>query len=226
MLDSLINLIYPILCFGCGNKVEKESLHICFSCKNALARHHRNFPVNDPISKIFLGRLHLEKATAFLKFEKDGRIQTLLHALKYKGISDIGIGLGELAALELQEHHFFDTIDLLLPIPIHQKKQQKRGYNQSHFIADGIANKTGLKIDKVSVIKKINTESQTRKSRFERHNNVNHSFKLLNKNKLENKHILLIDDVITTGSTIEACGNELKDIPGVRLSLLTIAYTY
>lgn len=226
MIDSFLNLIFPNLCFGCKNTVEKELFKICISCRSNLARHHQNFPFNDPIEKIFLGRLKLEKATAFLKFEKDGRIQQLLHALKYKGVSNVGIGLGELAAQELFAQSFFKDIDLLLPIPIHRKKQQKRGYNQSHYIAQGIANITGLNIDQTSIVKQIHTKSQTKKSRFERHKNVISSFKLMSKQNLKNKHILLVDDVITTGSTIEACGNELKNIPGVQLSLLTIAYTY
>lgn len=226
MLNSFINLIFPRICYACKNPTKKEFHCICFSCRNALARHHRNHSNNDPVEQIFLGRLKLEKATAFLKFEKNARIQSLLHNLKYKGVSDIGTELGKLAGVELEISHFFDGIDVLLPIPIHPKKQKKRGYNQSHFIAKGISNVTGLSVDKTSIIKQINTSSQTKKSRFERHNNVNDSFKLIDRNTLQNKHILLIDDVVTTGSTVETCGNLLKEIPGVQLSLLTIAFTY
>ncbi|MBL4710868.1 MAG: ComF family protein [Flavobacteriales bacterium] len=181
---------------------------------------------NNKIQHLFWGRLELKKASAYLKFEQHGKTQHLLHALKYKGIKEVGITLGELAAIELMEGNFFAEIDVLLPIPIHRIKTKKRGFNQSHFIAKGISNITEITIDVASMIKNINTKSQTKKNRFERFENVSQTFEIVNSKQLEHKHVLLIDDVVTTGATIEACGNTLRNINGIQLSLLTIASTY
>ena len=179
------------------------------------------------IEKIFWGRLDLIKATSFLKFEKNGKIQQLLHALKYKGVYQVGTTLGSMAARELETTELFNDIDLLVPVPIHKIKKEKRGYNQSHYIADGISAVTGIEVDKTSIVKYVNTKSQTRKTRFERFENTENTFSIKSNKKLKNKHILLVDDVLTTGSTIEACGNTLqKNVEGVQLSLLTIAFTY
>ena len=181
----------------------------------------------NPIEKIFWGRLELEKASSYIRFEKESKIQRLLHALKYRGIKDVGTTLGKLAAKEFVKSDFFNEIDVIVPIPIHKKKQRKRGYNQSHFIADGISAVTQIPVDKTSIRKNLNTSSQTNKSRFERYKNVNQTFTLTERaSQLTSKHILLVDDVVTTGATIEACGNELKKIDGSKISLLTIACTY
>jgi ComF family protein len=131
-----------------------------------------------------------------------------------------------LAALEIGGSGFFNDIDMLVPVPIHAKKQKKRGYNQSHYIAEGIGNITELPIDLSSIKKELHTASQTRKRRFERFENVSNTFTLVNFEQLKGKHILLVDDVVTTGSTLEACANVLQKIEGVKLSLLTISATY
>ena len=166
------------------------------------------------------------KASSYLKFEQYGKTQRLLHALKYKGVKEIGTTLGELAALEIGETNFFDTIDVIVPVPIHKIKRKKRGYNQSYFIAEGIRNITEKKVEKTAVIKEINTESQTKKGRFKRWQNVNSTFKIIDSEVLIGKHILLVDDVATTGATIEAIGIQLQQLRGVKLSLLTIAATF
>ncbi len=137
----------------------------------------------------------------------------------------MGVTLGELVSLEYSNTGFFDEIDLLLPIPIHKVKKLKRGYNQSECIANGISNITNIPIDTSSIVKSVNTKSQTRRNRFERYKNVTDTFLLKNEHHLIDKHVLLIDDVLTTGATVEACGNLLRNIKGIRLSLLTIAYT-
>ena len=166
------------------------------------------------------------KSNRLRKFEKNGTLQKLLHSLKYTGVKDVGVTLGELAALEIESSGFFNGIDVLIPVPIHAKKQKKRGYNQSHYIAEGIMNITTLPINLTSIKKELNTASQTRKKRFERFENVSNTFTSLNTEDLTGKHILLVDDVVTTGSTLEACANVLKEIEGVKLSLLTISATY
>lgn len=226
MLKQLFNLIYPKICYACGDSIVGKIDNICLSCRVQINKLHIREFQNNPIQQLFWGRVDFEKAIAFSRFEKNGKIQHLLHALKYKGIKEVGVTLGELAALDIGASSFFDDIDVILPIPLHKKKLKKRGYNQSHFIAEGIRNITELPTDLSSVIKETNTASQTKKKRFERFKNVDGTFKLINNNELQHKHILLVDDVVTTGATLEACANELLKIEGVKLSLLTIAATY
>jgi len=227
MLNSLIDLFFPKICYACGNAIESKLNHICLHCRHDLPRVDTFILQEDnPIEKIFWGRLQIEKATSFLQYQKDGKVQNLLYYLKYKGIKEIGISLGELTALELKETSFFNDIDLLLPVPIHRRKMKKRGFNQSHLIAEGVSKVSAIKVDKTAVQKIINTPSQTKKGRFQRWENVASSFKVIDNTALEQKHILIIDDVVTTGATIEALGLELLKLEGVKLSLLTIASTF
>jgi ComF family protein len=226
MFRALFNLIYPKICYACGEAINGELQDICVTCRSELAYLNIREFQNNPIQQLFWGRVEFEKATAFTKFEKKGKMQHLLHALKYKGIKDVGITLGELAALEIGTTDFFNDIDVIIPVPIHAKKQKTRGYNQSHYIAQGIQNITEIAIDFDSIVKEQHTSSQTRKRRFERYENVTNTFNLLNKNKLKGKHILLVDDVVTTGSTLEACATQLQKIEGLKLSLLTISVSY
>lgn len=226
MLEPLFNLFFPKVCYACGDAINGAVQHICLSCRGDLAKMNVQDFTNNKIQHLFSGRLELEKANAYLKFEQHGKTQHLLHVLKYKGVKEVGITLGELAATELIEGGFFEGIDVLLPIPIHRVKAKKRGYNQSHFIAEGISNITEIPVDITSLIKNTNTKSQTKKNRFERFENVSRTFEILQPKQLEDRHVLLIDDVVTTGATIEACGNTLRNINGIQLSLLTIACTY
>jgi ComF family protein len=226
MFRALFNLIYPKICYACGEAINGELQDICVTCRAELAYLNIREFQNNPIQQLFWGRVEFEKATAFTKFEKKGKMQHLLHALKYKGIKDVGLTLGELAALEIGTTDFFNDIDVIIPVPIHAKKQKTRGYNQSHYIAQGIQNITEIAIDFDSIVKEQHTSSQTRKRRFERYENVTNTFNLLNKNKLKGKHILLVDDVVTTGSTLEACATQLQKIEGLKLSLLTISVSY
>lgn len=226
MFEALFNLVFPNICYACGHTVQPPVLHICIECRADLAKVDTPNFTNNKIQHLFWGRLELQKATSYLRFEQFGKTQRLLHALKYKGVKELGITLGELAAQELNEQGFFSEIDVLIPIPIHRRKKRKRGYNQSLLIAEGISNITQIPVEKKVLQKTVNTKSQTRKSRFERFQNVNQTFELRQPNSLTNQHILLIDDVVTTGATVEACGNLLRSIPGIQLSLLTMAGTY
>ena len=226
MLNALFNLIYPKICYACGEAISGEINNVCITCRAELAFLNIREFENNPIQQLFWGRVKFEKATAFTKFEKNGKVQKLLYALKYKGIKEVGITLGELAALEIGTTNFFNEIDIIIPVPIHAKKKKKRGYNQSHYIAEGIQNITKIPVNLQSIKKELNTASQTRKGRFERFENVSNTFTLLNSSQLKGKHILLIDDVVTTGSTLEVCANVLQKIEGVKLSLLTISATY
>jgi len=148
----------------------------------------------------------------------------LMHQFKYKGIKQIGNLMGNIAAEQLVKNDVFNTIDLIVPVPLHKKRMTERGYNQSTCFAGGLSEKLNAAVEDDNLVRAVVTETQTHKSRFARFENMKEVFTVINPEKLMNKHILLVDDVITTGSTLEACGAELLKIPGLKLSIATIAY--
>lgn len=179
---------------------------------------------NNRLSKTFWGRVELQNASSFLFFKKGGAVQNLMHALKYKGIKEIGELLGNLYSMDLLNFNGFDVPDAIVPVPLHPDKLKKRGYNQSEWFGKGLAE--GLKIPIITnaLVRNIQTESQTKKNRWSRWQNVEKVFELINPEIIENKHILLVDDVVTTGATLEACSNELLGQKHVRVSVATLAY--
>lgn len=178
----------------------------------------------NPVARLFWGRCLIEKAAAFSFYNKGSRIRTLIHNLKYKGIQEIGSELGRIYGLSLKSSGFTSDIDLILPVPLHQSKKRIRGFNQSELISKGIAEVTGLPVDVLSLSRKAISETQTRRSRYERWTNVEGIFSVSSPEVLKGKHILLVDDVITTGSTIESCANELLKIDEVKVSVVALAY--
>ncbi|MBT4217529.1 MAG: ComF family protein [Flavobacteriales bacterium] len=147
----------------------------------------------------------------------------MIHALKYEENKEVGIYLGEQIAYEIESSQFFNSIDYIIPVPLHPKKEKIRGYNQSLYIAKGIKEILKIKIDSKSLQRKVNTESQTKKNKYSRWENVGQVFELIDKNRLSNKHILLVDDVVTTGSTLESCIETLQQTEGIKVSIVTIA---
>ena len=198
---------------------------LCIKCRLTLPRTDYHRSTVNPVSQHFWGRLDVEKATSFLHFKKQSITQKLIHKLKYEGRQEIGFFLGNMAALELDDDGFFDGIDLIIPVPMHPSKRKKRGYNQAEIIARGVSNHTQILLLADYLLKKVHTETQTNKSRSHRFRNVDQSYAIDQECKQDATHILLIDDVITTGSTIEACGKILKDSLDCRLSVLTLAAT-
>jgi ComF family protein len=162
------------------------------------------------ITDIFAGRLNLQAACALFYYHSGSKYHRLLHDLKYKSKKEIGVELGRLLGYNIKESPFFDQIDFIVPVPLHPKKKLLRGYNQSMCIAKGISEITGIPADDNTLIRNVNTETQTKKSRIERWENVSNIFELKS-DKFKNKHLLIVDDVITTGSTIEACAIKLQE---------------
>ncbi|MCK4698881.1 MAG: ComF family protein, partial [Bacteroidales bacterium] len=162
-------------------------------------------------------------ATAYYFFEKESRFAKIIHQLKYRGVTEIGIEMGKIFGAELKETSRFNEVDLIIPVPLHWKKQKKRGYNQSEFIASGIAESMGKSIDTNTLYKAVETETQTRKSRYERWENVENIFRLRSAEKITGKHILLVDDVITTGATLESCATTLLKENNTKVSIATLA---
>ncbi len=180
--------------------------------------------MDSPLDKVFWGRAQLENTAALYNFQKKSKVQHLIHQLKYKGRTDVGIHLGKLLGADLAKADAFKDITIVIPVPLHPDKQRKRGYNQSEQIAVGLAKAMNIEMDAVSFIRTVDTSTQTRKSRFARWENVKEIFKVTSPEKLANCHILLVDDVITTGATLESAAHILLSIEGVRLSVACIGY--
>jgi ComF family protein len=186
-----------------------------------------NFHLGDdnPVSRLFWGRCRLEKAAAFSFYNRGSRIRNMIHSLKYKGNKEIGFELGKIYGSVLSRSGFLNGIDIIVPVPLHASKRRLRGFNQSEVISEGIGLASGLPVDALSLKRTEVTDTQTRKSRYERWENVSGIFEVADPDKLRGKHILLVDDVITTGSTIESCAGELLKLEGVKVSAAAIAYS-
>lgn len=224
MLSDFIALLFPHVCVSCGKSLYKNEESICTYCAYYLPRTNFHLDSNNPVAKIFWGRVAIYSAAAYYGFNKGGKVQHLIHQLKYKGQKHIGSTVGSLYGLELKYCEDFNTVDVVVPVPLHPKRQKKRGYNQSDSFAQGLAESMQVAVDLKTLYRALESETQTKKSRFLRWQNVESLFQLHNPGVLEGKHILLVDDVITTGATLEACAHTLLQVPGVKVSVVTIAY--
>lgn len=166
----------------------------------------------------------IRKAAAFSYYTRGSRIRKLIHNLKYNGIREIGTELGSIYGSLLKSSGFLDDIDLIIPVPLHPSRERKRGYNQSRVICEGISAVSGIEVINDALVRPVKTQTQTRRSRFERWTNVEGIFEVRDTWRLEGKHLLVVDDVITTGSTVEACVNELSGVKGATVSVVALAY--
>ncbi|HOI26293.1 MAG TPA: ComF family protein [Paludibacteraceae bacterium] len=222
LFKDFINLFYPKLCVGCGNALFKGEKFICLHCLNDLARTKYHTIEGNSVEQRFYGKVEVQHATSFLYFEKKSMTQKFMHEIKYKGEKELGEHLGKIFGADLKRS-WFDEIDAIIPVPLHSKRLKERGYNQSEWIAQGIARSMGKPLITDALIRESATQTQTKKGVYERWQNVNGIFKVINPTKIENKHILVIDDVITTGATIEACISGLISADGVKVSVATLA---
>lgn len=220
---NLLNLFFPKVCLSCTAHLADNELHLCTECRHELPVTNFHFTGDDFIKKLFHGRLKLENATALLYYSKKGLVQELLHNLKYRGYQDVGLCLGEWLGAELTEVEQFKTIDMVIPVPLHKSKQRKRGFNQVTKFGQAIASSLDIPYHDNVLLKVTNTKTQVFKDRLKRWSDSGAVFKVENTGKIENKHILLVDDIITTGATIESCAAELQKAKNVKLSIATMA---
>lgn len=220
--ESLLHLVFPHVCAGCGSDVLDSNQPICLRCREALPQTHFEPYSNNPVDKLFWGRLPLIAATAQYYFTRGALIQRLMHAFKYKGDKVLGFYLGQQVGNSLAQTNRFASIDALLPLPLFAGKERARGYNQAAVLCEGIADIFQKPILKNAVIRTTHTESQTRKNRIERWQNIEGRFEVANAQDLAGKHLLLVDDVVTTGATLEACGRAMLNVEGLRLSIATL----
>jgi ComF family protein len=223
ILNDFTNLFYPHLCILCENPLIENEQQICLNCLYNLPKTNYHTNKGNPVKALFAGFPQVNEVTAFLFFERDGIAQKLVHSFKYYDNPTLAEYLGRMAALELKDYGLYASVDTIIPVPLHHKKEKKRGYNQSEYIAKGIASMYGCEIDKATIRRITETTSLTRKSVFDRHINVEKIFRLTDAEKLFGKHILLVDDVITTGATISACIETLSEVPEVKISIFTMS---
>jgi len=223
MFQNLINLFFPNVCLSCNHELLDNEIYICTNCRHDLPVTNYHLDGSDQVKKAFYGRVKLENASALLRFQKKGIVQQLMHNLKYKGHQEIGTFLGAWLGDELKNIVDYKDIDLVIPVPLHKRKRRKRGYNQVTLFSKEIANCMNIESLTSVLVKVSDASSQVNKSRLARWNSNNEVFAIQNLNLIDNKHVLLVDDIITTGATIEACANQLLKAKNVKISVATMA---
>lgn len=220
--QALLSLFYPKICISCQAHLSTQEELICLACELHLPKTMYAQYAENPVEKLFWGRAKVKAAASIYYFNKGDGIQKMMHQLKYKNRKDVGRWFGKILALELLHSERFKDIDWIVPIPLHPKKEHLRGFNQSLMIAEGMEEEDGWKV--VNALKRMeNTASQTRKNKYERWLNVGRSFEVNPRHDLKDKNILLLDDVITTGATLEACIQVLERAGAKSVSVATVA---
>lgn len=225
ILNDIENLFFPEACLACMHTLVANENIVCTSCRHELPFTHYHHYRDNPVEKILYGRIKLENATALLSYREPGPVRNLIHHLKYKGQEEVGMFLGHLLGAVLKEHPDYQNIDVVLPVPLHRKRLRERGYNQVALFGKEIAFALEAIYRDDILLRTLHSSTQTFKSRLTRWQSDQSIFAIRNKELLENKRVLLVDDVITTGATLEACSNVLKNIPGIKLSIATMAIT-
>lgn len=222
--SALLSLFFPRCCVVCENVLLEQEHFLCLDCITSLPRTQFHLQPNNPMEQLFWGKVAINKGTAFFYYRKGSDFSKILYHLKYEGGKELGELLASAMAAEVsQTSDFFQFLDVLIPVPLHPDRLKERGYNQSEWIAKGIAKVTQIPIDAQNLVRNRFTETQTRKSVWERQENIRGVFDVKNKESLINKRVLLIDDVVTTGATLTSCGMALSTIPGIELNFLTLA---
>jgi ComF family protein len=220
--EALLHLAFPHVCAGCGTDVLDSTQPLCLRCLDALPQTHFYQHSNNAVEKLFWGRLPLVAAAASYYFTKASLMQRLMHQFKYKGHKELGLYLGQQMGNSFMQTNRFSSVDALVPLPLFKAKERARGYNQAAVLCDGIAAAFQKQVLAQNVIRTAHTESQTRKNRIDRWQNMEGHFNVTDPERLAGKHLLLVDDVVTTGATLEACGRALLNVQGVRLSVATL----
>ena len=219
---DLTDVAYPDLCLGCGKTLTDNERSLCLTCLVQLAQTGMHKTETNEITELFFNKTPIIYGCAFFKYIKGGLLQRLIHDLKYRGHPEIGTILGTIAARAIKKSESFKNIDFIIPVPLHPRKLKIRGYNQSEKIAEGLSQVLNIPIDNNVLTKTTYNDTQTKKHRYERFLNSQNLFTANHSPKYEGLHYLIVDDVLTTGSTLESCINELKTIPGVKVSIFTL----
>jgi ComF family protein len=225
MLKNLLKLIFPKLCNGCQELLLLNESIICSNCRHNLPLTNHHLISNNDITKKFYGIIDVEFSASMLYFQKDGIVQKLIHNLKYKGQEKVGFFLGEWYANDLIKNEIINTVTEIIPVPLHTKRLEERGYNQVDGFCIALSKELNIPFNKSLLYRRKYSKTQTAKNKTERQFENDNVFDVTFSKKDENKHFLLIDDVITTGSTLELCAKMLLKIPNSKVSIVTIAFT-
>lgn len=222
IFHNFLDLFFPNLCVVCKQRLSEGEQHICTDCLLLLPKTNFHLQPDNRLEQFFAGRFPFQHIAAFAYFVKGGSIQHIIHELKYNRNPHIGRFIGELCGENIKNSDFISSIDMLVPVPLHPKRQKERGYNQSLEICKGISHITGIPINSDTLLRKVNNPSQTKNARFERWKNVEDIFHVVTPETFANKHILLVDDIITTGSTLESCAKEILECINSKISIYSV----
>jgi ComF family protein len=225
IFTDFVRLFYPNLCMVCHNDLAEGESVICTSCLYHIPKTKYWLDVDNPVAKIFWGRVFVQNACSFFFFSKGSKYRKLLHHLKYSGKREVGVVLGKEFGNELKKVDLYNTIDFIVPVPLHPKRLKQRGYNQAEEIAKGLNESMGIPLSTKNLVRSEYTETQTRKTRTERVQNVSKAFRLNSPQDFNGKHILIIDDIVTTGATLEECAAIVLEAENSKVSIATLAYT-
>ena len=223
LFKHLINLLFPRVCAACGTPLLEGEDTVCTTCRFLMPKTGYENNPNNPLAQNFFGQMPFNAVSAEFFFSKSGKVQHLIHGLKYHHCRENGIFLGQEIGKSLLQAPDYQGIDYIIPIPLHPKKEKIRGYNQSHVIAEGISEIMNIPIAEKCLVRSVFTDTQTKKSREERWQNVKDIFHIEKPEKLTHKHVLLIDDVLTTGATLMSAGKALSQVDGIKISVVTAA---
>jgi len=221
--DSFVHLLFPHICSGCGSDILNKQSTLCIRCMEAMPETNFELHPENPVEKKFWGRLAIQQATAQYYFTRESLMQHLMHQFKYKRNRELGLQLGQMMGESIKKSGRF-AVDALVPLPLFPAKEKIRGYNQATILCEGMAESLHVPVLNGVVIRSKHTETQTKKGRIERWQNMEGKFILIKPEVVSNKHLLLVDDVVTTGATLEACGTELLKAENVRLSIAALCY--
>lgn len=223
IFSDFVGILYPNVCLICGDTLVGDESQICIKCLHNIPRTNYHLQTSNPVEKRFWGKVNIQGASSFFFFVKGSPFQRLLHELKYKNNKEVGVVMGKFAAVDLLQNNEICSVDYIIPLPLHPKKFKKRGYNQSEMICNGLSEILDKPVNTTALIRVKERSSQTRKSVFERYENTLGVFELADSALIQNKKVLIVDDVLTTGSTLEAAIRTLQTCEGIKVYVFTLA---
>lgn len=222
-ISDFLHLFFPHYCTGCGQSLSPSEKILCIKCLNNLPETSFHLINDNPVAHLFIGRVAFHAATASYLFHKASVLQNIIHGFKYKGRKDVAYFMGRQMGKLIKASFYVKDIEGIVPVPLYDLKERKRGYNQAALLARGISEICHYPVLEGTLKRRAQTATQTHLNRLERWENVKNAFKVIKPEMLQGKHVLLVDDVITTGATMEACAQRLIEIPGVEVSMAALA---
>jgi ComF family protein len=223
--EALVHVFYPSLCYGCNNELVQGDQYICLQCQTEMGRTYFESIRDNPVEKLFWGRADIQCAASTFYYIDKTPLQQIVHHIKYRQEKELGIHMGEIMGIHGSGLFTECKTDLCIPMPLHPKKEYKRGYNQASLLCEGIFKQTGIPYNEKALVRNENTRTQTKKSRIERWKNVASVFDVIEPLVINDKHVVVVDDVITTGASTEACVNTLLQHGAKTVGIYSLAFT-